>query len=234
MKMEALIQRARADCLIQSLRDALPPSSLWHEKRSALSQIEFLAITTSSGHLTVITWDLTSDSFRPHSDVYAYGNLGVLVRNGNHLLLDQNHIREILDDANAKFEKLLTLDTNAIFNRYLRLTCLMDFTSPDHDVNLHGKRLLTMVAKKINLRLVHQPFDFEGSTGIAVAEDEVWLDGAASAADFLFDRSVREEEVFDRVKNLDLANQQFDPRRIWATVADHPEIHSLDFVSRCF
>ena len=50
---EIAIQQARSDYLVDAIRNQLPPSSLWHEKLFALSQIENLAITTNSGSLDI-------------------------------------------------------------------------------------------------------------------------------------------------------------------------------------
>lgn len=233
-KYEVVIQQARADYLVDTIRRMLPPSSLWHEKIAGNSQIENLAITNANGSLSILTFDTTSSSYQPNSSICEFGDLGLLVQNCplTPTLLNDDEIAHLLAVANAKFDKLAHCIPSDVVKHYRRLTCLMEFRSLDNNVNVHGERLFAKVAGLLELPLSYEPFDFAKANGYEGGTE--WLEGAARTADFILDQPLDEHALLHRLNRLNLRDRQVNFRRVWATVPQFPEIHGLNIVARWF
>ena len=230
---EIAIQQARSDYLVDAIRNQLPPSSLWHEKLFALSQIENLAITTNSGSLDIVTFDMSHDSYRPDASILEFGNLGIFVSHlSANLPLHSDELQRQFVTANSRFDGFASDQLHDVINHYRRLTCRIEFRSPDGAVDSHGKRLCSSVAKLLNLPVQYEPFDFAKANDLDVYEGTEWLEGAARSADFPFEKPLSELSVRDRLSRLNLDGESL--RNIYASCPQNPEIYSLNFVARRF
>ncbi|MEM7314902.1 MAG: hypothetical protein AAF497_17290 [Planctomycetota bacterium] len=235
-KKEVAIQQARSDFLVDRVRRSLPASSLWHEKRASLAQLEKLFISTGFGSVTLAIFDTTDRSYRTNSETLEFGNLGLQVMPvpTKDPPISRTELTSVLVASNSEFNSFRPSTVDSITNQFQRLTCLMDFRSPDENVNSHAERLFERVARALDLRVSFEPFDFGKANGLDNYEGDVWLDGAASAADFLFDRPLTKQAILDRFKPFRLRDRTVNLRYLLATFPEHPEIHRLYFVARRF
>ncbi len=120
---------ARADFIIQKLRERLPPSSLWHEKRFDRAQLESIAIVSAGGLYDVNTYDCSSPDFDGSREMLHLHDLGISLHHvpgsRNTLALDQ--IERFVRNASDEFDQRNTSDWVATISMVRRVTITIGF-----------------------------------------------------------------------------------------------------------
>jgi len=232
------VQAARADFLTNALRDHLPPGSLWHEKRFAVAQLESLVIVSTGGMYNVDTFDRTDWTFTPQEEIVAFDDLGIRVRHqeDTHESLSEIAIKEILQSANLNFETLLADDRGALTSWFRRITCTIEFTSPDDDIQRHAQTLIVKVAAVLDLPVTYIPYVIR----------DLWLptsDWAHSsespedtrrAFEFVLDEPWGTELLTQRIQSAIHATPRLSARGLHGTVSSDPPINDLHLIGRYF
>jgi hypothetical protein len=232
------VQAARADFLTNALRKHLPPGSLWHEKRFAAAQLESLVIVSTGGMYDVDTFDRTDLTFAPREEIAAFDDLGIRVRHqeDTHETLSEVAIKEILQSANLDFETLLADERGALTSSFRRITCTIEFTSPDDDIQRHAQTLIAKVAAVLDLPVTYIPY---------VARD-LWLptsdypdgrempENARRAFEFVLDEPWGTELLTQRIQSAIHANRRLSARGLHGTVSSDPPINDLHLIGRYF
>ena len=98
-----IVQQARADFVVNAIRDRLPASTLWHEKRFALAQLESLCIVSTQGVYTVNTFDPSAPDFTPSDDLITIDDLALRVSHDScsHKGIDPHELNPLIVAANS-------------------------------------------------------------------------------------------------------------------------------------
>ena len=232
--MSQTIQQARADFVVNRFREKLPASSLWHEKRFALGQLESLAIASSGGLYYVDTFDA---SRAQRGDVVVIDDVAIRILHepDSHTALDNEGVRLLIQMANSEFNALLAsgCDATAAFRR---VTCNIEFKSTSGDVELNGRKLLDRVADQLGFPLTHVPFepsDIFLPTSRNFYESQA-KDYASIAGEFIFEERQPVERVTHLIQSVVQSHFSLLPPGIHGTIRGLVNVDRLHFVGRFF
>jgi hypothetical protein len=156
------IQRARSDFIVNALRHNLPSGSLWHEKRFARGQLESLGIASTGGMYDINTFNPSNEQLAPRQAMRVFGDLGIEVAHVEHTreYLTPEDIERITITADSDFEALIFNDREAVTSVFRRVTCNMDFVSPDDDVDGYAAWLFGEIADSLGFPITFRPLVF--------------------------------------------------------------------------
>lgn len=228
------VQSARADFIVNAIRQTIPPGSLWHEKRFALAQLESLVIASPGGLYSVDTFDATDSKFSSRDSIQVLGDLAVRVSHiaGTHELLTHSDIERIIETSNAEFETQLALERASMTTSFRRVTCTVDFNSPMDDVQKHARSLFDVVAAKLGYSPTFHPY----------VVSELWLrqglevshEDARSAAEFVFISPLPVEKVTQHIQTAVGSLQTLSAPGIHGILPGMSNVYGLHFVGRRF
>ncbi len=201
-----LVQQARAEFIVQCLRKHLPESSLWHEKRYALTQLELLAIVSIGGFYYVHTFDETAAGNASFDGFTILDDLAIRVEHipGSRKTLKERDIEQVIFRANSEFESVLADDRQSLTSVFKRVTCTLSFHAQSEEVEEEGRSLLVTVAKQLGYQLHHVPYII----------NDIWLpssdaygmkqaaEHAGAAGEFVFDQPLAVEQVTQQIQSI--------------------------------
>lgn len=232
------ILRSRADYIIQKLRVNLPPSSLWQEKRFAISQLESVVIVSKGGLYTVDTFDPLASDFKARPEIILLSDIGISVQHspGSHNALSQKLIEQLIYEASAEFEQLLTTDRQSTTSMARRITATIEFSVPQGSIDEIAFESFTEISRRLGLKLSFIPY---------ITQD-CWLpdshfynatfstEDGRSAAEFLFPGPVLFNVVESRINNAFSSSGTIRAPGLHSSFSNRDRTVGIHFVARSF
>ena len=233
-------QLARADFIVDALRQNLAAGSLWHEKRFALGQLESLVIASTGGMYYINTFDPSDPRLAHRHAMTVFGNLGIEVAHEvvTHETLTQADVERITTAANCDFEDMVSKSGDAVISGFRRVTCNIEFASPDDDTERYAAFLFDEIAQAMGYPLTFRPFVF-GEIFLP-SVDPTWpavtqcRDFARSAAEFVFENPLPVNAVTERFQSLVNGDGSLSELVLTAGNAGRRGIKCLECVGRYF
>lgn len=155
-----IVQQARADFVINAIRERLPASTLWHEKRFSFPQLESLCIVSTQGVYDVDTFDLSAADFTQAEGFMTIDDLAIRVRHDarSHNGIENRELQSLIRAGNSDFNAALAENRDSITSTLGRVTCVIEYQSPTEDVERCGEELLDFVSTAMQWPLNYVPY----------------------------------------------------------------------------
>lgn len=233
-------QSARSDFIVDTFRNHLAPGSLWHEKRFALGQLESLVIASTGGIYYINTFDRFDPQLAARPTMTVLGDLGIEVAHDSltHEALTPGDIERIIVAANSTFEILVSNEGAAIISGFRRVTCNIEFASPDDDTERYAALLFGEIAKVFDYPITIRRFVpreiFLPPGDPTLPDMQLNRDFARSAAEFVFENRLPVKVAIERFQRLLNDCGSLRELNITANSASRHEANRLECVGRYF
>lgn len=232
-----IVQQARADFIIQNIRDRLPNSTLWHAKRFALAQLESLVVVSTGGLYNIDTFDATESDYSPRGDFTILDDLAIRIIHvdGTHERLNAHDVEQVITAANREFETILSVDRHSVVSVFRRITCTIQFDSASDNIDGNARELFGIVADKLGYQLSYLPFS---ATDVFLPDSDFRNlpespECAGRAAEFIFDVPLAVDDVTKHIQSaVQSTGSLRPPGIIIGTMSGIEYVQRLQFVGR--
>lgn len=233
------IRQARADFVLNAVRQRLPDGLIWPEKRSNATQLDSVCVLSSGGVYFFDSYDVRSPKFSHSEGIVIHGDLGIRICHmaESHEALSAADIEQIIRDSNHQFDALVAADRHSITTSFARVTCVVQFQWPTGDIETFARTCLQQVADLLGYPLTYEPWStrrFWLPTSDWYDAQEYREDTVERPGEFVFDPPLAVEDVERTIQSVMPYSGQLRPPGIQGKISSLDHVTSFNFAGRSF